>query len=68
MDSPTPIMFTNPDVFYTRNFKMGVEKEKRGRVGFARILCVSTQVDGSATEKQRDHSRPFTVQKRHAKW
>lgn len=32
---------------------MGVEKGKRGRVGFARILCSSTQFVGSASKNER---------------
>ena len=36
---------------------MGVEKGKRGRVGFARILCSSTQFVGSASQNERGRNK-----------
>lgn len=48
----------NAGGLYTRKIKMGAEKENWGRVGFARILCMNTQLSGSATEKQREQRRP----------
>lgn len=56
MDSRVPILNTTAEMFnclYARKFKMGVEKEDRGRVGSASILCWITQLFGSASEQQR---------------
>lgn len=38
----------------TREIKMGVEKRKQGVVGFARILCLSTQLFGQPLRKNKD--------------
>lgn len=50
-----------PGCLYIRKIKMGVGKEKWGWVGFGRTLCVSTQLFGPATEKQREQNKAREV-------
>ena len=58
---------TQPRMFIYSGDLNGGGERKQGGVGFARILRVSTQLFGSATEKQRDKRRPGTARAREVK-